>query len=50
MLGIKTLGGLSLRKNGEAIKSLGSRKAEALLVYVAAGSKPYNRNGLVTLL
>jgi DNA-binding SARP family transcriptional activator len=50
MLEIRTLGGLSLRKNGEAIKDLGSRKAEAILVYVAIEGRPHNRNVLAALL
>lgn len=50
MLEIRTFGGLSLRKNGEALKDLGSHKAEAILVYIAVGGRPYNRNVLASLL
>ena len=49
MLEIKTLGDFSLRVNGQAIVDLGSRKAEALLVYLAVEEKQQNRGVLATL-
>ncbi len=50
MLEIKTLGGLSLRVSGEALRDMGSRKAEALLVYLAVEGGRHNRGVLATLL
>jgi len=50
MLEIKTLGGLSLKVNGHSLHDLGSHKAEALLVYLAAGPGACSRNVLATLL
>jgi DNA-binding SARP family transcriptional activator len=35
MLEISTLGGLSIRHDGEPVTGLASRKVEALLVYLA---------------
>lgn len=49
MLEIKTLGDFSLRMNGQAIVDIGSRKAEALLVYLAVEEKQQNRSVLATL-
>lgn len=49
MLEIRTLGDLSLRVNGEVLKDMGSRKAEALLVYLAVEGRKQNRNVLATL-
>ena len=49
MLEIRTLGGLSLSVNGQIIKNIGSRKAEALLVYLAVGKKQQNRDVLSAL-
>jgi predicted ATPase/DNA-binding SARP family transcriptional activator len=50
MLEISTLGGLSLAVDGEAIPDLGSCKAEALLVYLAAAGRPCPRQVLAALL
>ncbi|MBN1148614.1 MAG: hypothetical protein JXA78_15250 [Anaerolineales bacterium] len=50
MLEIKTLGGFSLGVNGQAIEDIGSRKAEAILVYLVMEGRPLNRNVLKTLL
>jgi len=50
MLEIKTLGGFALKVNGHAPKDLGSHKAEAILIYLAVGGGPCNRNVLATLL
>jgi predicted ATPase/DNA-binding SARP family transcriptional activator len=50
MLEIRTLGGLSIKLNGQVIKDLGSHKAEALLVYVAMRGEACYRNTLATLL
>jgi DNA-binding SARP family transcriptional activator len=46
LLEIFTFGGLQLRCGGEPIKGLGSRKAEALLVYLAAAGTPQQREVL----
>lgn len=50
MLEIRTLGGFSLEINGRPIKDTGSRKAEALLVYLAVEGGLHNRNVLTALL
>jgi predicted ATPase/DNA-binding SARP family transcriptional activator len=50
MLEIRTLGGFSLWKDGEAIQDLGSRKAEAILVYVAVTGQPLPRSVIAALL
>jgi predicted ATPase/DNA-binding SARP family transcriptional activator len=50
MLEIRTFGGFSLWKDGEAIQDLGSRKAEAILVYVAVTGQPQPRSVMATLL
>ncbi len=49
MLEIRALGGLSLGENGGAIENLGSRKAEALLVYLAVEGRALNRDLLAAL-
>ena len=46
MLEIKTLGGFFIKNNGEIISDVGSRKAEAVLVYAAYEKRPINRNFL----
>ncbi|HSB67426.1 MAG TPA: BTAD domain-containing putative transcriptional regulator, partial [Anaerolineales bacterium] len=50
MLEIKTLGSLTLQINGHALPTLGSHKAEAIMIYLAVGGEPCNRNVLATLL
>jgi predicted ATPase/DNA-binding SARP family transcriptional activator len=50
MLEIRTLGGLSILKDGEAVNELGSRKAEALLVYLAVEGGQHPRKTLAALL
>ena len=50
MLEIRVLGGFDLRVNGQALKDLGSRKAEAILVYLAMRGGMCNRNVLAALL
>ena len=49
MLEIKTFGGLSIYKDSVLIQDLGSRKAEAILVYLAAGGRSFSRLTLATL-
>jgi predicted ATPase/DNA-binding SARP family transcriptional activator/tetratricopeptide (TPR) repeat protein len=49
MLEIRTLGGLSLKRNGQVLRSLGSHKAEAILVYIGLKGGLCNRNVLATL-
>src|SRR4030043_1092185 len=50
MLEIRVLGGFDLRVNGQELKDLGSRKAEAILVYLAMRGGVCNRNVLAALL
>jgi predicted ATPase/DNA-binding SARP family transcriptional activator len=50
MLEIRTLGGFSLGLNGQPVQDMGSRKAEALLVYLAVEVGLHNRNVLAALL
>jgi predicted ATPase/DNA-binding SARP family transcriptional activator len=50
MLEIKTLGGLSLSEGGRPVTDLQSRKAEALLVYLAAEGGQHSRSVLASLL
>ena len=50
MLEINTFGGLTIKINGRLLTDLGSRKAEAILLYLAAGNQTYNRSTLATLL
>jgi predicted ATPase/DNA-binding SARP family transcriptional activator len=49
MLGIKTFGGISILKDGVEIKDLGSRKAEALLVYLAVEGGQHPRTVLAAM-
>ena len=49
MLEVRTLGGLSLRVNGRALKDMGSHKAEALLVYLAVEGGQHSRSKLLTV-
>jgi predicted ATPase/DNA-binding SARP family transcriptional activator len=49
-LEITTLGGLSIRRDGQLIPSLHSRKAQALLLYLAVTSRPQPREVLADLL
>ncbi|HHJ06399.1 MAG TPA: SARP family transcriptional regulator, partial [Anaerolineae bacterium] len=50
LLKISLLGGLTIEKNGEAVTGLASRKAEALLAYLAYTNRPYAREPLADLL
>ncbi len=50
MLEIRTLGGLSILENGEPINDLGTRKAEALLLYLAVEGGDHRRNAVAALL
>jgi DNA-binding SARP family transcriptional activator len=50
MLRISTFGGLDLRYQGEPVTGLASRKAEALLVYLACIGRPRTREVLAELL
>jgi len=50
MLKIMTFGGLSIEVDGQAIRELGSHKAEAILVYLAVESRPQSRSILASLL
>ena len=43
MLTITTLGGLAIHSGDEPVSDLASRKAEALLVYLAASGRPQAR-------
>ena len=49
MLGIHTLGSLSIRDGDKEITSIGSRKAEAILVYLAIEGGVHNRHSLAAL-
>lgn len=49
-LEIITLGGLEIRKDGHPLPGLASRKAEALLVYLAANPQAHSRETLADLL
>jgi predicted ATPase/DNA-binding SARP family transcriptional activator len=49
-LEITTLGGLSIRCDGQPLAALHSRKAEALLVYLAVTGRPQSREVLAALL
>ena len=49
-LEITTLGGLEIRQNGQPLNGLASRKAEALLVYLAANPQAHSREILADLL
>lgn len=48
-LEISTLGGLQMKCDGEIVSGLVSRKAEALLVYLASTGRPYQREILADL-
>lgn len=50
MLRIRTFGGLSIKRDGETIETFASRKAEALLVYLACNIRPRPREVLAELL
>ena len=50
MLAIRTLGGFSLYEDGQVISDLGSRHAEALLVYLAAEPGLHPRRLMANLL
>ena len=50
VLEITTLGGLSVRSNGKLVSGFVSRKAEALLVYLASTHRPHSREILADLL
>jgi predicted ATPase/DNA-binding SARP family transcriptional activator len=49
MLEIRTLGGISLGVNGKTITDMGSRKAEAMVVYLAVEGRLLNRDVLAAL-
>ncbi|MCG2786564.1 MAG: tetratricopeptide repeat protein [Anaerolineae bacterium] len=49
-LEITTLGGLEIHQNGQPLNGLASRKAEALLVYLAANPQAHSREMLADLL
>lgn len=49
MLRIKTLGGLLIERDGEHLDNLASRKAEALLVYLACTGRAHPREVLADL-
>lgn len=50
LLEIEALGGLRIRRGGAVVADLGSRKAEALLVYLARSRRPQPREVLADLL
>jgi predicted ATPase/DNA-binding SARP family transcriptional activator len=50
MLEIRTFGGFSLGVDSRTVQDIGSRKAEAILVYLAMEARTLNRNVLKTLL
>lgn len=49
-LEIRTLGGLTIRRGGEPVTGLASRKVDALLVYLACAGRPRPRELLAELL
>jgi DNA-binding SARP family transcriptional activator len=49
MLEIRTLGTLTIQKNGEILKFFGSSKAEAILAYVALEGGQQSRVGLAAM-
>ena len=49
MLEIRTFGGLQLTTGGQTVTGLASRKAEALLVYLAVTGRPHSREILANL-
>ena len=50
MLEIQLLGGLAILENGRPVRGLASRKAEALLAYLAHTGRPHSREVLADLL
>ena len=50
MLEIRTLGGLSIKQDGETLPPFDARKVEALLVYLACTGRPQSREVLADLL
>lgn len=48
-LEIRTLGGLSIRLNETAVANFASRKADALLIYLACNPRPHPRETLATM-
>jgi DNA-binding SARP family transcriptional activator len=50
LLEISTFGGLSIQRNGETVEGFASRKADALLVYLACTDRPHSREVLADLL
>jgi DNA-binding SARP family transcriptional activator len=50
MLEIRTLGGLSIKREGEPVTGFASRKVEALLVYLACTVREHPREVLAELL
>ncbi len=50
ILQIQTCGGLEIRLNGGPVSGLASRKAEALLVYLACEQRPHPRDVLADML
>ncbi len=48
-LEISTLGGLRIALGGQAVADIGSRKAEALLIYLACSRRPQAREVLADL-
>jgi len=48
-LRISTFGGLLIQRDGEPVTGLASRKAEALLVYLACTGRPHSRESLATM-
>jgi DNA-binding SARP family transcriptional activator len=50
MLEIATLGGLTIRRDGQNVTTLASRKAEALLLYLACTGRAHAREVLAELL
>ena len=49
MLEIRTLGGLSIKENGAPVDSLRTRKAEAILVFLAVEGGEHRRDAIATL-
>jgi hypothetical protein len=50
VLTISTLGGLSIRLDGEPVTGLASRKVEALLIYLACTGRPQPREVVAEML
>ena len=49
MLAIHTLGSLSIHIGGQELRELGSRKAEAILVYLGMEGGNHSRNSLAAI-